>query len=334
MTTLYTFVPSKKHFFVDHPERPGRFEFFENKLDSFGAQLIQPIRAKEEEIAQVHETKMIQSIQEVCKQGTGIIDHAPTYVTETSYEDAMLAAGGVVTCTRAVLNGDAKNAFAIVRPPGHHAEPDKAMGFCLFNNIAIAAQDALSSGMKKVMVIDFDAHHGNGTQAAFRDDKRLGFISTHHWGIYPGTGWITDLPSAKKRIVNVPLTAYAGDETFSTICDEIFKPIVKLFQPEMLLISVGFDSHWRDPLTALGLTTQSFYNVSNYLVNLANEFCNEKIVFVLEGGYEAEAVGHGVGAVFSALTNTPFVNEAHDEFPNQEPSFELRLNEIKKWHGL
>lgn len=334
MNTLYTYVPSKNHFFVDHPERPGRFEFFESKLNSYGAELIQPVRAKESEVVRVHETQLIKSIEEVCKQGNGIIDHAPTYVTQTSYEDAMLAAGGVLTCTRAVINGDAKNAFAIVRPPGHHAEPDKAMGFCLFNNIAIAAQEALTQGMKKIMVIDFDAHHGNGTQVAFRDDERLGFISTHHWGIYPGTGWITDYPHAKKRIVNVPLNAYAGDETFAVICDEIFKPMVKLFQPEMLLISVGFDSHWRDPLTALGLTTQGFYNVSKYLVNLASEFCNEKIVFVLEGGYEAEVVGHGLGAVFSALTNSPFKNEAHDAFPHQEPSFELRLNEIKKWHGL
>lgn len=334
MNTLYTFVPSKNHFFVDHPERPGRFEFFENKLDSYGAEWIQPVRAKEEEVARVHETKMIKSIEEVCKQGNGIIDHAPTYVTKTSYEDAMLATGGVLTCTRAVLNGDAKNAFAIVRPPGHHAEPDKAMGFCLFNNIAIAAQEALTQGMKKIMVIDFDAHHGNGTQEAFKDDERTAFISTHQWGIYPGTGWITDLPHAKKRIVNVPLNAYAGDETFTVICDQVFKPFVKSFQPEMLLISVGFDAHWRDPLTALGLTTQGFYNVSKYLVDLANEFCNEKIVFVLEGGYEAQVVSHGVGAVFSALTNFPFKNEAHDEFTHQEPSFDLRLNEIKKWHGL
>lgn len=334
MNTLYTYVPSKNHFFTDHPERPGRFEFFENKLDSYDAEFIEPIRAKESEVARVHEVGMIQSIQEVCKQGNGIIDHAPTYVTKTSYEDAMLAAGGVLTCTRAVINGNAKNTFAIVRPPGHHAEPDKAMGFCLFNNVAVAAQEALTHGMKKVMVIDFDAHHGNGTQVAFKDDERLGFISTHQWGIYPGTGWITDYPHAKKRIMNVPLNAYTGDKTFSVICDELFKPLVKLFQPEMLFISVGFDSHWHDPLTSLGLTTQGFYDVSKRLINLANEFCNEKIVFVLEGGYEAEVVGHGVGAVFSALTNSPFKNEAYDEFPHQEPSFDLRLNEIRKWHGL
>lgn len=334
MNTLYTFVPSKNHFYTDHPERPERFEFFENKLNSYGAELIQPAPATVDEIARVHETQMIKSIEEACKQGTGIIDYAPTYVTKTSYDDALLAAGGVLECTRAVINNDANNAFAIVRPPGHHAEPHQAMGFCLFNNIAIAAHEALTLGMKKVMVIDFDAHHGNGTQVAFKEDERLGFISTHQWGIYPGSGWVSDYPHAKKRIVNVPLHAYAGDKTFALICEQIFHPMVKLFQPEMLLISVGFDAHWQDPLTSLGLSTQGYYQVSKKLVGLAEEFCNGKIVFVLEGGYDSSVVGHGVGAVFSALTNSPLVNEAHDLSPYQEADFDIRLNEIRKWHGL
>ena len=334
MNTLYTFVPSKNHFFVDHPERPARFEFFENKLDSFGAELIQPIRATKSEVARVHEPKMIQSIEEVCKQGNGIIDYAPTYVTKTSYEDAMLAAGGVITCTRAVMNGDAKNAFAIVRPPGHHAEPDHAMGFCLFNNIAIAAQEALANGISRVMVIDYDAHHGNGTQEAFKDDERTAFISTHQWGIYPGTGAIDDVPNAKKRIVNVPLNAYAGDKTFEQICDSIFKPMLQSFRPQMLFISAGFDAHWNDPITSLGLSTQGYYVMSKKLMEMAEEFCDGKIVFVLEGGYDPQNVAHGVGAVFSALTNSPLKNEANDSSPYTQPNHESRIVEVRKWHGL
>src|SRR5690606_31039925 len=244
MSTIYTFVPSRNHQFPDHPERPGRLEILEPLLDSFGVEHIQSVRAKEEEIARVHTPKLIQSMEKVCKQGAGVIDSAPTYITEASYEDALLAVGGVMTCTRAVIHGDAKNAFAIVRPPGHHAEPDRAMGFCIFSNIAIAAQDALANGLKRVMVIDFDAHHGNGTQEAFRNDERTGLISTHQWGIYPSTGAIDDVPNAKKRIVNVPLSAYAGDQTFEQLCDSIFKPVVQAFRPEMLLISAGFDAHW------------------------------------------------------------------------------------------
>ena len=153
----------------------------------------------------------------------------------------MLAAGATLACTRAVIAGEIDNAFAIVRPPGHHAEPDKAMGFCLFNNIAVAARDALAQGLERVLVVDYDAHHGNGTQAAFLEDERLAYLSTHQWGIYPGTGWIEDAPHAKGRIVNVPLPAYAGDQAFARITDEIIQPMVEAFRPEMILVSAGFD---------------------------------------------------------------------------------------------
>lgn len=334
MTTLFSYVPSREHAFPDHPERPGRLDILEPLLPSFGAERIEAIRAKEEDTALVHPAGMIRSIQEACMQGAGIIDYAPTFVTQTSYEDAMLATGGVLTCTRAVLNGDAQNGFAIVRPPGHHAEPDRAMGFCLFSNIAIAAKDLLAKGLKRVMVIDYDAHHGNGTQAALLNEERAGFISTHQWGIYPGTGWLEDAPHAKDRIVNVPLPAYAGDETFSQIADEVFKPMVESFRPQMLLVSAGFDSHWNDPLTSLGLSTRGFYNISKKLVELAGDVCNGRIVFVLEGGYDPHNVANGVAAVFDALTSHPLRNEANDPSPHKEPDVESRLGEIKKRHRI
>ena len=240
-------------------------------------------RATLEQLTRVHQPKLVKAIEEVCAQGPGVIDYAPTYVTQTSYEDALLAAGGVIACTHAVINGEVENAFAIVRPPGHHAEPGRAMGFCIFNNIAIAAQEALATGMERVMVIDYDAHHGNGTQSAFLHDERAGFISTHQWGIYPGTGWIEDAPHAKGRVVNVPLNTYAGDETFARVADAIYKPVVEKFQPRMLFVSAGFDAHWSDPLTSLGLSTRGFFNISKAIVELAREYCDGKVVFVLGG---------------------------------------------------
>ena len=334
MKTVFTFVPSREHQYPDHPERPGRLDVLEPLLHSISAEKIEATPATHDQVARVHQPQVIKAIEEVCKDGPGIIDQAPTYITQTSYQDALLAAGGVIACTRAVLNGDAKNAFAIVRPPGHHAEPDRPMGFCLFNNVAIAAREALTNGMDRVVVIDYDAHHGNGTQAACMDDDRFGFISTHQWGIYPGTGWIEDAPHAKGRLVNVPLDSLAGDEVFARVADEIFKPVVEKFRPQMLLISAGFDAHWNDPLTSLGLSTQGFFNISKKLVELAEEYCNKKIVFVLEGGYGPHNVANGVAAVFDALTNSRLGKDAGDPSPHREPYHESRIAEIRKWHGL
>ncbi len=299
-----------------------------------GTEQIQATPATHDQIARVHQPQLIKAIEEVCKQGPGVIDSAPTYITQTSYEDALLAAGGVIACTNAVINGDAKNAFAIVRPPGHHAEPHRAMGFCIFNNVAIAACEALASGMERVMVIDYDAHHGNGTQAACINDERFGFISTHQWGIYPGTGWITDAPHARGRLVNVPLNAYAGDETFARVADEIFRPIVESFRPQMLFISAGFDAHWNDPITSLGLSTRGYYNISKKLVSLAEKYCSDKIVFVLEGGYDPHNVANGAMAVFDALTSSPLSKDAGDPSPYQDPDHESRINEILKQHNI
>ena len=334
MTTAYSFVPSPNHLYPDHPERPTRLEILQPRLSSFHAQLLDSKPASRDEISLVHEPKLISTLEKVCREeAPAIIDYAPTYVTQTSYDDALHAAGGVITCTRAVLNGDAQNAFAIVRPPGHHAEPDRAMGFCLFNNVAIGARYALANRMERVMVIDYDAHHGNGTQAAFLDDERAAFLSAHQWGIYPGTGWLEDAPHAKKRIVNVPLPAGAGDQAYEQVADKIFKPFVESFKPQMIFISVGFDAHWNDPITSLGLSTAGYLMLAGKVTALAEEVCDGKIVFVLEGGYDPVNVAHGSEAVFAAATGKG-ESEARDPNPHKEPDCSSRIAEIRNWHGF
>jgi len=334
MKTVYTFVQSPGHVYPDHPERPGRLDILEPKLKAFDAELLNAKPASRDEICLVHHPKLVSTLEKVCREeAPGIIDYAPTYVTQTSFDDALLATGGVITCSRAVINGDAKNAFAIVRPPGHHAEPDKAMGFCLFNNVAISARDALEHGLERVMVIDYDAHHGNGTQAAFLNDERVAFLSAHQWGIYPGTGWITDAPHARKRIANVPLNAYTGDKSYEQVANRIFKPFVESFKPQMLFISVGFDAHWNDPITMLGLSTQGYLTLAQKLVALSEEHCNGKIVFVLEGGYDPVNVANGAEAVFIAATGKG-ESEAADPNPHKEPDCESRIEEIRNWHGF
>ena len=194
--------------------------------------------------------------------GEGIIDYAPTYVTSTSYDDSLLAAGATLDLTRKVMDGDAANGFAIVRPPGHHAEPKRSMGFCIFNNIAVAAQDALERGAERVLIVDYDAHHGNGTQAYAWKNEQVAYLSTHQENIYPGSGAIQEATHARGRIVNVPLPSRSGDATFALITDRLIVPFVQKFQPSLILVSAGFDSHWDDPLTSLGLTTAGFHAIS------------------------------------------------------------------------
>jgi acetoin utilization deacetylase AcuC-like enzyme len=208
------------------------------------------------------------------------------------------------------------------------------MGFCIFNNVAIGARVALEEGLERVMVLDYDAHHGNGTQAAFLNEERGAFLSAHQWGIYPGTGWIEDAPHAKKRIVNVPLPARAGDQVYAQVADRIFKPFVESFKPQMLFISVGFDAHWNDPITMLGLSSAGYFTLAQKVVALADEYCDGKILFVLEGGYDPMNVANGAGGVFDALSKRGLSHEADDSNPYKEPDCGSRIAEVCKWNGF
>jgi acetoin utilization deacetylase AcuC-like enzyme len=221
----------------------------------------------------------------------------------------------------------------MIRPPGHHAEPEAAMGFCLLNNLAIAARYVLDNGLERLLIVDFDAHHGNGTQAVFRDEPRAAFFSTQQENIYPfRTGYIEDAPQARGRIVNLPLPARAGDAAFDLIAGEILAPLVKKFAPEMIFVSAGFDSHWDDPLAELGLSSAGYYAYSKRLAELAAEHCGGRIVFALEGGYNPKNVASGVDAVLSALAGVPF--KASDPSPYPEPEVADRLAAVRKLHGL
>jgi acetoin utilization deacetylase AcuC-like enzyme len=336
MQTACLFVPSSQHAYPGHSEGPERFSGLGDwQAKPYAERLLwlEPHPARSEEITAVHSGEMLRRLAEACKQGAGIIDLAPTYVTPGSFDAGLTAAGGTLACSRAVLGGTARNAFAIVRPPGHHAEPDRPMGFCLFNNLAIAARDALASGVRKILVFDFDAHHGNGTQAAFWGEERLAYFSTHQENIYPGSGQLEDAPHARGRILNLPLPPRSGNTAFALIAEAVLTPLVARFAPEMLFVSAGFDAHWDDPLTSLGLSTAGFSALAAHLVALAEEHCRGRIVFVLEGGYNAGAVASGVDAVLAALTGSGS-RAAADPSPYPEPEIRPRLDHLLRLHQL
>jgi acetoin utilization deacetylase AcuC-like enzyme len=224
-----------------------------------------------------------------------------TYVCECSYDIARLAAGGLVQVSKSVINGNADNAFALVRPPGHHATADKSMGFCLFNNVAIAANEISKLG-KKVLIFDHDVHHGNGTQSIFYDRKDILYQSFHLSPHYPGTGDAQEIGTGQGLgyTINAPLTYGNGDKAVSILFDEIFLPIARQFKPDIILISAGFDSHHRDPLGGLKITSNFFGEmICRY------QAIQPKIVCSLEGGYNLEWIGKCLVSQLGQLTFQP-----------------------------
>jgi acetoin utilization deacetylase AcuC-like enzyme len=227
-----------------------------------------------------------------------------TYVSPASYDAALLAAGGLVEATRAVLDGEVTNAFALVRPPGHHALRGRGMGFCLFNNVAIAARYALAEqGVERVLIVDFDVHHGNGTQEEFETDPDVMYISTHQYPHYPGTGYWdeTGHGPGKGSIVNIPLAGGVGDEGFDQILLEIVEPVAWRFQPQLVLVSAGYDAHWDDPLANMRLSVAGYAGMARVLRDLAEELCEGHLVFTLEGGYHLEALAYSILNTFAVL---------------------------------
>ncbi|MDH5509536.1 MAG: histone deacetylase [Nitrospinota bacterium] len=290
-----------------HPENPARLTSIVDTLkhSSFAQRLAWPKfgPASLEDLTAVHTEKHVAYIQASCLGGSGNLD-PDTVVCPASWEAAKLAAGAACAAVNMVMKGEYGSAFCAVRPPGHHAEPARAMGFCLFNNIAVAARRAITSGLaKRVAIIDFDVHHGNGTQAAFYEDPNVFFVSLHLAGHYPGTGW-TDETGAEAGIgttLNIPMSAGSGDQEYMDHLETIALPAVKKFGPNLIMVSAGFDAHAADPLGGMSLSTQGYYNITSTIKSLADEVCDGKVVSVLEGGYNIKALCDSAEAHVKAL---------------------------------
>ncbi|MEI6289637.1 MAG: histone deacetylase [Chloroflexota bacterium] len=332
MTSGYCFYPADNHQLDNHPEHPSRFSLIELPADDEIVS-IPFTKARINEVKRVHTDKILERLEQAALSGGGIIDSAPTYVTPASYEDALTAAGAALAATRAVVKGTHENSFAIIRPPGHHAEPGRSMGFCLLNNAAIACLDAIESGVERAAIVDIDAHHGNGTEQCFLNNPRAAYFSTHQENIYPGSGGMFSIPHAKGRIGNFPLAEYSGDICFDQIIQQALTPFLDTFRPGLILVSIGFDAHHSDPLTSLGLSTRGYFSICRQLVNLAMELCDGKIVFILEGGYLPKNAANGVKAVFNAMTGKE-MDPVDDLSKFKEPDINSRINAFRTWDGL
>lgn len=295
----------------EHPENAQRLVAIQAALRESGLDQSLPRipgrYATDDELTAVHHTRMLQHTQRMAMFGGGLLN-PDTYLVPESWDAATFAAGTVARAAEAVVGGEAQNTFALVRPPGHHATPSTAMGFCLINNVAVAAHVARTKlGVERVAIVDWDTHHGNGTQDIFYDDGNVLFISSHTYPFYSGTGHWQEMGSGagKGTTLNLPLPAGVGDETFARLYEDVVARAVRRFEPQLILVSAGYDCHWADPLAPMRMSIAGYTRLAKLVYDVADEVCGGRLVLALEGGYSLEALAGGVVAALQVLQGHP-----------------------------
>jgi acetoin utilization deacetylase AcuC-like enzyme len=331
-----------KHDTGSHPENAKRVLTIMRYLERTGPwqqlSLIKPEAATKRELSLVHTEQYISEVQELAEKGGGQLD-LDTVVSTDSYKTAIYAVGGVIKATDVVIGGDMHSVFALVRPPGHHATASRGMGFCLFNNVAIATKYALiEHKLDRIAIIDFDVHHGNGTQDVFYNDVGVLYISTHQSSYYPGTGSIDETGEglARGTTVNIPLPAGCGDREYEEVFLQIIIPVVRRFQPQLIIISSGYDGHWSDRLAGMQLSIAGFTQIVRLIKQTAEDMCAGRMVFSLEGGYNLPVLSASVRATFEVLLGNTDVEDKFGQLPFEvkSPDINHLLQKIKKIHNL
>jgi len=293
--------------------------------------------ASMEELEMIHAPEYISYVKGKVEKGGGWLD-PDTVVSPKSYEAASYAVGGGLAAVEAVVKGKVDSAFALVRPPGHHAVHDRAMGFCIFNNVAIAAKFALSRfSLKRILIADFDVHHGNGTQDAFYADPAVLYFSTHQYPFYPGTGWLNETGTGKAEgtTVNFPMVAGWGDEEYLRAFEEVLVPVARRFQPQLILVSAGFDAHWADHLAMMRASITGIARITKVLKELAAELCQGRLVFTLEGGYNLRVVAFSLKAIFDVFCGASDIDDPLGGTTAKKPDgFDEHIGNIKRIHHL
>jgi acetoin utilization deacetylase AcuC-like enzyme len=324
MESLVFYYPEghQKHYIYGHPERPERIQVIQEGLQEAGywnsCPIIQPIKPDEDLLKTVHEEEYLQLLERASRKEQ-MLD-PDTYATRDSWQLALNAAGGALAVVDQVWEGDAQTGFALTRPPGHHATRSRAMGFCLINNVAVAAEYLLlDKGAERVAIIDLDLHHGNGTQDIFWERGDVFYISIHQSPFYPGTGALYEIGAGpgEGATLNLPIPAFSGDVAYKTLLAEIVLPYLNKARPNILLISFGFDTHWRDPLGSMQVSADCIYWMITELRSWADINCQGKIAVVLEGGYDLEA-GKACGQAVAA----GLIEDTWEDFLGYSPNNE------------
>jgi len=300
-----------------HPEGPERAEVLDvvaKRWRERGVEVVAPRQATDEQLARVHDAQYLRLIASTA--GRAVKLDPDTYTSPASHEIALLAAGAAVGAVERVMNGSHRAAVALVRPPGHHAERSRAMGFCLYNNVAVAAAHAREHGTARVAIVDYDVHHGNGTQHIFDEDSHILYVSTHQYPYYPGTGAAEEIGHGRAAgfTVNLPLAAGATDDDYHLVFREVVVPVLTQFKPDLVMLSAGFDAHENDPLGGMRLTTAAFSAMTRDLRAVAEECCRGRIVAVTEGGYDLHALAACADGVINTLEGAP----SHAPWPTSQ----------------
>jgi acetoin utilization deacetylase AcuC-like enzyme len=341
MSAGYVYDPVYlKHDTGQHVEVAARLEAIMSYLEKTGLKeqltLIEPRPATVDEIALVHRKDYIKEIEDMAQKGGGWLD-PDTVMSAGSYQAALYAAGGLIRAVDSVMGGELSGAFALVRPPGHHATAGYAKGFCLFNNIAIATKYALGKyNLERILIVDFDVHHGNGTQDTFYDNPRVMYISTHEYPFYPGSGAVDETGGgeAKGNNVNIPLPAGCGDAEYLGVFEQVIIPLARRFKPQLILVSAGYDGHWADPLAMMELTVGGFGQMAGVIKGLADELCRGRLALTLEGGYNLEALAASVGATFDVLLGNSISDPLGPSPRSGEVNLDRVLGAVKELHKL
>ena len=300
---------------------------------------IKPRPATAEELAEVHAPEYIESIRRSSETGVTFRVDPDTVVSPGSWNAALYAAGGVIAAVESVIRGKTDYAFAAVRPPGHHATCWHAMGFCLFNNIAVAAKYARKHlNVGRILIVDFDVHHGNGTQDAFYADPHVFYFSTHQHPLFPGTGSMHELGVKKGEgyTANVPMMPGCGDDEYQAVFEDVLAPLARRFKPDLILVSAGYDAHRADPIAQMNLSVSGFARLTEIVKVLANMLCGNRLVFCLEGGYNLEALSLSVAATLNVLYGKKQIDDplGHIETPAGPSNFFSHLKSVKDIHHI